>query len=302
MCRQVQFGDARGYGGTMTTDKWARWLLTRRDGDNAGLRARHAPELEALRDGVLDRADLQPDDVLLDVGTGTGLIAFGALSRLGPDGRVIFSDISADVLDVCRRTAGDDDRCRFVQASADDLAGIPDASVDVVTTRSVLIYLKRKDAAFAEFRRVLRPGGRLSLFEPINRFMKEHRPGDMFGLGDSPVADLLVKVRAEFGTGGPMVDFDERDLLRWAADAGFEAVELDYRAQLDVPDEPITDWATLKNTAPNPLAPTYGEAIAAALTEPERQRLDEHINALAEAGTPTRRTMAIAFLRAQLPD
>ena len=36
-------------------------------------------------------------------------------------------------------------------AGADDLTGIPDASVDVVTTRSVLIYVARKEAAFAEF-------------------------------------------------------------------------------------------------------------------------------------------------------
>jgi SAM-dependent methyltransferase len=284
----------------VTTDKWARWLLTRRDGDNAELRERHAPGLAAFRDGVLDRADLRPGDVLLDVGTGTGLIGLGALSRLGPLGRVIFSDVSADLLDVCRRAAGDDDRCSFVRAAADDLAGIPDASVDVLTTRSVLIYVSRKDAAFAEFRRVLRPGGRLSLFEPINRFLVEHG-SDMFGVGDNPVADLLAKVRAEFPEEGPMIDFDERDLLRWAVDAGFEAVELDYRAQLNVPAEPITDWAALKNTAPNPLAPTYAEAIAAALTEPEQRQLAEYMDALVAAATPTRRTMATAYLRAELP-
>jgi hypothetical protein len=34
----------------------------------------------------------------------------------------------------------------------------------------------------------------------------------------------------------PIMDFDERDLLDWAVSAGFTAVELDYRAQVDVPD------------------------------------------------------------------
>jgi len=288
----------------MTVDKWASWLLIRRDGDNQAMRDRIAPELADLRDNVLDRADLHPDDTLLDVGTGTGLIGFGALDRLGPRGRVIFSDISQDLLAECRRTAAGDDRCDFVRASADDLAGVADASVDVVTTRSVLMYLDRKDVAFAEFRRVLRPGGRLSIFEPINRFLVEHRPGDMFGLGPSPVQELLSKVLDQFKRGSDertMLDFDERDLLRWAVDAGFAAVELDYRAQLDVPAQPIADWATLKNTAPNPLAPTYGEAIEAALTPGEQARLDDYMTARVAAGTPTRRTMATAFLRAEMP-
>jgi SAM-dependent methyltransferase len=133
--------------------------------DSATLRAHHAPSLAAFRDGVLDRADLESGDVLLDVGCGTGLIGFGALDRLGPHGRVIFSDVSPDLLEECRRTAGGDQRCSFVRASADELAGVADGCVDVVTTRSVLIYSDRKAAALAEFYRVLRPGGRLSLFE-----------------------------------------------------------------------------------------------------------------------------------------
>ena len=302
----------------MATDVWASWLLTRRDGDSADMRARIAPTLAAFRDGVLERADLAPDDVVLDVGCGTGLIGFGALERLGPDGRVIFSDVSPALLDECRRTAAGDERCTFLRASADDLSALADASVNVVTTRSVLIYSDRKAAAFAEFHRVLRPGGRLSIFEPINRFLVQQRPGDLFGLGDSPVADLLTKIynqlrgktttdetatdeitTGETTTGeSPMIDFDERDLMDWARAAGFSAVELDYRAQIDVPAEPITDWAALQRTAPNPLAPTYGEAIAAALTPDERERLDAYMTSFVAAGTPTRRTMALAYLRA----
>lgn len=296
----------RGYDEPVATDKWAQWLLTRRDGNSACLRARNASELAAFRDGVLDGAGLAADDVVLDVGCGTGLIGFGALDRLGPDGHVIFSDVSLDVLDECRRTASGDGRCSFVAASADDLAGIADASVDVVTTRSVLIYSDRKAAAFAEFFRVLRPGGRISLFEPINRFAMRLRPDDLFGMGNSPVNDLIAKVRDVYRsttaeTTRPMMDFDERDLLDWAVTAGFEAVELDYRAQVDVPADPIGDWETLKRVAPNPLVPTYGEAIAAALTDDERERLDTYMTALAAAGTPTRRTMATAFLRARRP-
>lgn len=290
----------------MATDKWAQWLLARREGGSAALRASRAPDLAELRDGVLDRAELAPDDVLLDVGCGTGLIGFGALDRLGPDGHVIFSDVSQDLLDECQRTAGGDERCSFLQASAENLAGQPDGTVDVITTRSVLIYSDRKAAAFAEFFRVLRPGGRISLFEPINRFLKQRRPNSMFDLPRSPVDDLLAKVRDAYNSAieeavEPMIDFDERDLIDWAVTAGFEAIELDYRAQLDVPAEPIINWGVLKRTSPNPLAPTYGQVIAAALTDDERERLDTHMDAMAAAGTPTRRTIATAFLRALRP-
>lgn len=294
------------YGDPMATDEWTRWLLTRRDGGNAELRAQHATDLHTFRDEVLDRAGLGPDDTLLDVGAGTGLIAFGALERLGPDGHVIFSDVSDAGLDECRRRAADDKRCSFVHAAAEDLSPVPDASVDVVTTRSVLIYCDHKAAAFREFFRVLKPGGRLSIFEPINRFLLEHRADSLFGLRDPEVADLLAKVVAVYRDGArrgenPMTDFDERDLLRWAAEAGFDGIEIDYRAQLDVPAEPIGDWEARKKVAPNPLAPTYGEAMEAALTTEEYERLDRRMTQLAQSGTPTRRTLATTYLRALHP-
>ena len=93
-----------------------------------------------------------------------------------------------------------------------------------------------------------------------------------------------------------MLDFDERDLLDWALAAGLEAVELVYRAEVDVPGGPVPEWEALRRVAPNPLVPTYAEAIATALTTAERERPDTHMNVL--AGTPSRRTIGTALLRA----
>jgi SAM-dependent methyltransferase len=282
----------------VTADKWASWLLTRRDGGDDDLRRRHATGLEAYRDGVLRRAAIAEGDVVLDVGCGTGLIGFGALDEVGPDGRVVFSDLSDDLLEECRRRADGDPRCSFVRAAADDLAGIADRSVDVVTTRSVLIYVARKPAAFAEFFRVLRPGGRLSIFEPINRFMADR--SELFGYDVTAVADLVAKVRGAYRTtdvdNGPMLDFDERDLLTLAGEAGFTAIALDYRAHVDTPAPAPGQWDALKRTAPNPLAPTYDEAMATTLTDEERDRLERHFRTLIEEGAPARGTMATAFL------
>ena len=58
----------------------------------------------------------------------------------------------------------------FVRAAAEDLSPTPDDSVNAVTTRSVLIYVDDKPAAVREFHRVLRSGGRVSIFEPLNYF------------------------------------------------------------------------------------------------------------------------------------
>jgi ubiquinone/menaquinone biosynthesis C-methylase UbiE len=283
----------------MTTDRWADWLLRNRDGGSADLRAHFAPQLIAYRDGVLDRAAIAAGDTVLDVGTGTGLVGLGALDRVGPAGRVVFSDISAALLDECRRQA-DPARSSFVQAPADDLSPVPDASVDVVTTRSVLIYVARRPAAFAELHRVLRPGGRLAVFEPINSFRSRD---SLLGLDPAPIADLVGKLLAAYAAAvpatDPMLDFDERDLVRWAGEAGFTEVRLDYRAEIDVPGPPITGWPAVRRTAPNPLVPTYGEMLDRALTPAERDRFDAHVESL--TSVPTRHTMATAYLSATRP-
>jgi arsenite methyltransferase len=284
-------------------------VLGTRDGCNGQVRRRGADVLSVYRDGVLDRASIADGDTVLDVGTGAGLIGFGALDRVGATGRVIFSDVSTDLLAECRRRAGEDGvlhRCRFVEAAADDLRGIADASVDVVTTRSVLIYVARKEAALAEFRRVLRPGGRLSIFEPINSFAGTKLRMGLFGLDVEPIADLTAKVREVYAGGpveqNPMLNFDERDLLRWVREAGFTALTMDYRAELEVPEQlPTTDWDVLLRTAPNPLAPTLGDAMDQALTAAERDRFEKHVRAALAAGTPARKTLATVFLRAVRP-
>src|SRR5207245_6813547 len=93
--------------------------------------------LEGIRDRVLDGADLRADDTLLDVGSGDGLIGFGALSRLSNGGHVIFSDHSQELVDECRRIASELDvvgGCGFMRVDAQTLVGVADQSVDVVTT------------------------------------------------------------------------------------------------------------------------------------------------------------------------
>ena len=73
---------------TTTPDRWHRWLLDVRFGGDPEARQRDLDEFfYPVRDRVLDQARLRPGDTVLDVGTGDGLIAFGALERLGPEGQ-----------------------------------------------------------------------------------------------------------------------------------------------------------------------------------------------------------------------
>jgi arsenite methyltransferase len=293
-----------------TRDRWADWLLDRRFGGDASALEATLRFLAPVRDRVLDGAALSPDDTLLDVGAGDGLIAFGALER-GVRG-VVFSDVSDDLLDHSRDLAerlGVAERCRFVRAAAQDLAGVEDASVDVVTTRSVLIYvpLADKRRAFQEFHRVLRPGGRVSCFEPINRFGLDARldTASFLGLDTEPVAHLAARVKAFFDDRAPgertLVDFDERDLVGLAEAAGFRTVELDYEARIQNGTRPWgTDvsWDVFVRSSGNPCAPTLDEALDGALDADERRAFEDHVRPLFETAQGTSRS-AVAYLRAR---
>jgi arsenite methyltransferase len=269
------------------SDCWADWIRTRRTGGDAEYEARMLEELAAVRDRVLDRAGFQAGETLLDVGCGNGLIGFGALDRGAAE--VVFSDVSKPLLDDCRalaEEAGALERCGFVEAPAEDLSPIEDASVDVVTTRSVLIYVKDKAQAFAEFHRVLRPGGRMSLFEPINRFgMKERACTWGYDL-DGEAARLMAKLteleEKYQGVNDAMLDFDERDLLALAQGAGFFPIELDYVAEI----KPLAPrlWESSFHSSPNPKVPTLAEAMEQALTTEEQELLISALRPAVEQG------------------
>jgi ubiquinone/menaquinone biosynthesis C-methylase UbiE len=274
-----------------TSDQWSRWIIdTRFSGDaeaaKAGMRS-----LYSVRDKVLDQAQLHDGATLLDVGTGDGLIAFGALDRVGTSGRVILSDISQPLLEHCQALAkqlGVHDRCTFVRASADDLAPIADGSVDVVTTRSVLIYVADKARALHEFYRVLKLGGRISLFEPINRITTT-QPETRFGWQGydvTPVLHLARRIR-EFNqrraaSQTSMTDFDERDLLVFCEAAGFAEIHLELHVDIQ-PPEP-QKWETMVHSPPNPLALSLAEVMAQVFSPDEAAQFEAHLRPLVERG------------------
>ncbi len=277
-------------------DIWKAWLLERRFGGDQALLDRTLQEfLYPIRDKILDTARLQEGETLLDVGCGDGLVAFGALERL-ETGRVLFSDISQELLDHSAHLAEKMDvteRCEFVQASAEDLAVIPDGSVDVVTTRSVLIYVADKAKAFREFYRVLRGNGRISLFEPINSFAYPSPRHIFSGYDVTPVMEITDKIKALYlalqpPKTDPMLNFNERDLFSLAEEAGFSEINLELKLALTKSPEILT-WEGLLNRAGNPKIPSWAEAMAQVLTEAEKQQFISHLRPLVEAGQGKKR-------------
>jgi ubiquinone/menaquinone biosynthesis C-methylase UbiE len=120
-----------------------------------------SPGFLALRDRILELAQLRANDRVLDIGAGTGLLALGAAGHVE---RVIALDVSPAMgrhLQGKFSSLGVDNG-EVVVAGATSLP-LADASVDAVLSNYCFHHLRDSDKrrALAEVRRVLRPGGRL---------------------------------------------------------------------------------------------------------------------------------------------
>ena len=100
-----------------------------------------------------------------------------------------------------------------------------------------------------------------------------------------------------------MLDFDERDLIDLADDAGFAEIRLEYEAEVsaNTAHHGVSDWETFVKSAGNPNIPTLEEAMNEALTPGERERFAAHLRPLVE-NARRRSSLALAFLKAVKED
>jgi arsenite methyltransferase len=252
--------------------------------------AKALDEFGRKRDRILDGARIEQGAAVVDVGAGTGLLTLGAVDRVGPYGDVIALDISVDALEELRANTIAPNISYLVGQA--DVLPLRDTSLDAVVTRSVLIYVEDKAEVAREFARVLRAGGRVSLFEPINsRNLRLWEAVDF-----SPLGELGARVQAwseesYANREDPMLNFDERDLERFFLDAGFADVALELGA-----DEQELAGERVLNQVGAPDRPTLLERWRDAFAADEVERLAAFV---AERTFPAR--FPHAFVRALKP-
>lgn len=153
----------------MTFDPLQYKQTTRRQWDDAAEAwDRWGPTLESwlgpATDAMLDAAGVGIGSRVLDVAAGAGGQTLAAARRVGPDGRVVATDISATILSYAAKAAAEHGltNVETVEADGEELHEASEGTFDAVISRVGLIYFPDQQAALAGMRRALRRGGRLA--------------------------------------------------------------------------------------------------------------------------------------------
>ncbi len=117
-----------------------------------------------VRDWMIDALAPQPGETVLELAAGAGDLGYAAAARLGETGRLVTADFSPAMLEVARRrgSALGVGNVDYRVMDAQDIE-LEDDSVDGILCRFGYMLMPDPQAALAEARRVLRPGGRLAL-------------------------------------------------------------------------------------------------------------------------------------------
>lgn len=135
-----------------TAPGWERW--------NGHYKQQVAPVFEAM----LRAIDARDGMTVLDLACGPGQPAIPTAQRVAPTGRVIATDLAADMLAACGRLARAEGVTNLELREMDmHVIGLPDASVDAVTCAFAVMFSPEPGRVLGEIHRVLAPGGRFAV-------------------------------------------------------------------------------------------------------------------------------------------
>jgi SAM-dependent methyltransferase len=181
---------------------------------------------------------------VLDLATGTGIVAELLGERVGPGGKVIGADINGEMLGLARKRCADArSSIEFIESPAHPLA-CPSESVDAVVCQQGFQFFPDKPAAAAEVCRVLERGGRaiVTTWRPVGECeFFGAICGALEAIGE---ADISAKMRVPF-------DFTpEEDLIQAFESAGFLSVALNRQERPLVVDSGMAEAVVMPYSMP----------------------------------------------------
>jgi arsenite methyltransferase len=157
-------------------------------------------------------AELNPGEVVLDLGSGGGIDVLLSARRVGPTGKAYGLDMTDDMLALARenqRAAGLKN-VEFLKGEIEAIP-LPDRSVDVIISNCVINLSADKGQALREAFRVLKPGGRFAVSDVVVR-------------GEVPPE---VRRSMELWVGCVAGALSEADYIRLLGEAGFEGIGIE---------------------------------------------------------------------------